>query len=301
MRAKQIAEWRERYARQLLSIDFKPVADAPFRVSFAPIAEGIRVLRSSFSAGTTFRDTELLRDGDERLSLIVSHSPVMDVAVGGEALRVGKGEATLMPHWAVASVGSESGFVATSFTIPRSELARRTNPEKGVLTRVARNSPALRLLRAYCESIRTGPLLQSREMQEVTQRHIYDLTALAISGASLESGERAVGAARLANAEAYIAEHFRDPALNLAAVAKAQEISPRYLQKLFETAGISFTARINELRLELARNLLTDRSAPPRRISDIALLSGFSDVSHFNRLFRARFGDTPGSFSGKVN
>jgi hypothetical protein len=26
---------------------------------------------------------------------------------------------------------------------------------------------------------------------------------------------------------------------------------------------------------------------------DIALAAGFSDLSHFNRLFRARFGDTP--------
>jgi AraC-like DNA-binding protein len=29
------------------------------------------------------------------------------------------------------------------------------------------------------------------------------------------------------------------------------------------------------------------------RICDIALQAGFSDISHFNRLFRARFGDTP--------
>ncbi|MBP0112132.1 protein of unknown function [Bradyrhizobium vignae] len=28
-------------------------------------------------------------------------------------------------------------------------------------------------------------------------------------------------------------------------------------------------------------------------MSDIALVAGFSDVSYFNRLFRARFGDTP--------
>jgi AraC-like DNA-binding protein len=29
------------------------------------------------------------------------------------------------------------------------------------------------------------------------------------------------------------------------------------------------------------------------RICDIALRAGFSDISHFNRLFRSRFGDTP--------
>jgi AraC-like DNA-binding protein len=35
--------------------------------------------------------------------------------------------------------------------------------------------------------------------------------------------------------------------------------------------------------------------APGRkRISDIAIEAGFSDLSYFNRLFRSRFGDAPG-------
>ncbi|UFW91646.1 helix-turn-helix domain-containing protein (plasmid) [Bradyrhizobium barranii] len=50
---------------------------------------------------------------------------------------------------------------------------------------------------------------------------------------------------------------------------------------------------MNELRLQRALKLLTESSASARLISDIALEVGFSDVSHFNRLFRARFGDSP--------
>lgn len=50
---------------------------------------------------------------------------------------------------------------------------------------------------------------------------------------------------------------------------------------------------MNELRLQKAFALLIERSGGKRRISDIALEAGFSEVSHFNRLFRARFGDTP--------
>jgi hypothetical protein len=65
-------------------------------------------------------------------------------------------------------------------------------------------------------------------------------------------------------------------------VARSQGISPRYLQRLLETAETSFTERVNELRLQRALALLLE--AGKRRISDI---------SHFNRLFRARFGDTP--------
>jgi AraC-like DNA-binding protein len=39
--------------------------------------------------------------------------------------------------------------------------------------------------------------------------------------------------------------------------------------------------------------MLTDRHHLHSAIIDIALEVGFSDVSHFNRTFRHRFGETP--------
>ena len=45
---------------------------------------------------------------------------------------------------------------------------------------------------------------------------------------------------------------------------------------------------LNELRLQRAFKLLTEPHGSAPRISDIALEVGFSDISHFNRLFRAR-------------
>jgi len=38
---------------------------------------------------------------------------------------------------------------------------------------------------------------------------------------------------------------------------------------------------------------LTEPSENRLRVIDIALEAGFSDISHFNRSFRSRFGDTP--------
>ena len=103
----------------------------------------------------------------------------------------------------------------------------------------------------------------------------------------------AVAAARLDLALDHIAKSFEDPNLTIAAVARRQNISARYLQRLIETTGTSFTTRVNELRLQRALALLTKPGGQDRRILDLALEAGFSDISHFNRLFRARFGDTP--------
>ena len=70
-------------------------------------------------------------------------------------------------------------------------------------------------------------------------------------------------------------------------------MTPRYVQKLMESTGQSFTGRVNELRLQHAFTLLAASHHATRRISDIALEAGFSDTSYFNRLFRARFAETP--------
>ncbi|WP_454628120.1 helix-turn-helix domain-containing protein [Bradyrhizobium cenepequi] len=101
----------------------------------------------------------------------------------------------------------------------------------------------------------------------------------------------AIAAARLKSAIAFIRAHFANPDLSIAAVAERQGISPRYLQALLEQSGASFTERVNELRLRRALALLT--RFPGQPVSAIAAQAGFSNVSHFNRLFRLRFGDTP--------
>ena len=76
-------------------------------------------------------------------------------------------------------------------------------------------------------------------------------------------------------------------------VAENMRISPRYVQRLLEMSGTSFTEQVNELRLQRTYTLLTEARENKSRISDVALQAGFSDISHFNRLFRSRFGDTP--------
>jgi len=44
--------------------------------------------------------------------------------------------------------------------------------------------------------------------------------------------------------------------------------------------------------------LLVEPHGSARRISDVALEVGFSDISHFNRLFRTRFGVSPRDVRG---
>jgi AraC-like DNA-binding protein len=86
-----------------------------------------------------------------------------------------------------------------------------------------------------------------------------------------------LAAARLAAALSHIAESFIEPELTLAAVARRQGVSPRYLQRLLEASGRSCIAHVSELRLQRAFALLTKalarRSARPATLPPAGKIS----------------------------
>ena len=74
-------------------------------------------------------------------------------------------------------------------------------------------------------------------------------------------------------------------------VAARHSVSVRYVQKLFEESGCTFTQYVIEQRLTAAYRAFAER--PPIPINAIVYELGFNDLSNFNRAFRRRFGCTP--------
>jgi transcriptional regulator GlxA family with amidase domain len=70
-------------------------------------------------------------------------------------------------------------------------------------------------------------------------------------------------------------------------------VIPRCVQMLFGQEGTTFSTHVRAMRLDLARRMLCDPAHAHRRVGDIALDAGFSDISNFNRAFRQRHGRTP--------
>jgi AraC-like DNA-binding protein len=71
--------------------------------------------------------------------------------------------------------------------------------------------------------------------------------------------------------------------------------TPRFIQRLFETEGATFTEHVLEQCLAHARHMLADPCRCGEKISAIAFDAGFGDLSYFNRVFRRRYGETPSS------
>jgi AraC-like DNA-binding protein len=291
-----IRKWREDYARRAVNVGFKPLSDAPFHASSRRVFDALRMVQTTFSPGLTFRDAELVKDAVDSFAFLISQSKNIEIVHGHHTLTLGQADATLLSVRTPGSVGAAHEFGYVRVLVPRHELAQRVaHVDDLVLQHVSRRADVLQFLRGYITSLDRSGFGELRQAHMTIRRHIIDLIALAISkyGAVGESRESAVVAARLKSALEYIATRFNEPGLSVATVAEAQGVSSRYLQRLIEVTGTIFTEHVNELRLQRAFSLLAEACNIERRISDIAMDVGFSDISHFNRLFRSRFGETP--------
>ena len=126
------------------------------------------------------------------------------------------------------------------------------------------------------------------------------LTVLAQSGGHVGSDAPGLAAAALLHRITRTIEHrLGDPELTAARVARLEGISERYLQKLFEGTGESFSLYVRERRLQSARATLMSPAETRVPVAEVAYDCGFSDAANFNRLFKERFGLSPGAYRKK--
>jgi AraC-like DNA-binding protein len=103
---------------------------------------------------------------------------------------------------------------------------------------------------------------------------------------------RGVRAARLRAIKDDIAANL-DGDLTVTAMAVRHCVTPRYIHKLFETEGMTYSQYVVVQRLARVHRMLTDPRFISCSISSLAYEVGFGDLSHFNRLFRQHYHATP--------
>ncbi len=91
-------------------------------------------------------------------------------------------------------------------------------------------------------------------------------------------------------------DRYYEVSLSPQAVACVHGISKRYLHFLLARAGTTFGGELLRVRLQRARELLSDARFGDVAIGEIASRCGFADPSHFARCFRRRFGSAPGAY-----
>jgi AraC-like DNA-binding protein len=102
--------------------------------------------------------------------------------------------------------------------------------------------------------------------------------------------------ALLLRIQAYARQHLDDPDLRPAELARRHNISLRYQQKLFHEQGLSPASWIRNERLARCRAELHDPRLAHLSVAAIGERSGLRGASYFGRLFRQRYGISPGAF-----
>ncbi|WP_341209669.1 AraC family transcriptional regulator [uncultured Sphingomonas sp.] len=173
----------------------------------------------------------------------------------------------------------------------RDLLARPEGDPVGI---IRHTTPLGRLASDYLAHLPDALEMVSPDDACSLMRHMAMLIALN-RGLSADAGEVAQASLadlRLREIVRYIDKHCADPQLTPRLIARAQGLSERALQRLFEGTGKSCARVLLEARLNAAQALLQRR--PAGTIADVAFACGFDSLSSFYRNFRAHFGHAPG-------
>ncbi|WP_020141020.1 helix-turn-helix domain-containing protein [Streptomyces sp. 351MFTsu5.1] len=126
-----------------------------------------------------------------------------------------------------------------------------------------------------------------------TQATVLDLVRT-LAAAQLGGSASPALVSQLEVAKDYMARHLADPGLSAGRVAEAIGVSARHLSRIFQPTGVSPSRYILEQRLSRARQVLADPASRHLTIAEVAHRWGFASQAHFTRVFRDRFGCTPG-------
>jgi AraC-like DNA-binding protein len=290
--------WREELMLRVVRVDVEAPDKASFRSRLRVLhLPNVFIIEAQATPSVIKRTAELTRDGDDAFVFTLPWRQTAESRGGAGQARVGPGEAVVASLHEPRSLHAPDGFRGVYLRLDR-DAARGalSSIERRLNQRILLNPAAFGLLRSYLVSLVSQRAGLSQAAAELADRHVRELLAHLFDPACELARSGAYGGIRAARLKAVIEDlsaRFADPTLSAAGVGRRLGLSERYVQQLLEGAGLSFSSYVSSLRLKRARDLLHDPLTRHLRVADIAAMAGFNDLSHFNRMFRLAFGETP--------
>jgi len=256
---------------------------------------GLSLCTASRSAAIYRRSREFIEHDD--VLLIAGFTSSYEVHHLGRTLNMRPGEAVILTGGEPATFGGPAQKSVDVLRVPVRLLSPLvTELEASYGRSIPADSPALRLLVGFIGVLDEMDAVARCEVERQVVTQIHDLMALAI-GASRDADEiaksRGGRAAWLRAIKEDIATSLDQPDLSVVTIAARHRIKPRWIQRLFESEGTTFTEYVLAQRLVRAHRLLTNPLRANQKVGAISVDVGFGDLSYFNRAFRRRYGITP--------
>jgi len=296
---ERVAMLREHYGRTVLKAEIEAAEDNPFVARIAShILPELHLLAGTLSAARITRTRQQTADGNDDLALVACRTGTIAVSSRGRDVLLREGEAVLTSSEDVTTFERFATGDSFSLRLPRSVLLPLVvDVDDAVMRPIPRGSKPLRLLTSYATTLMNENALATASLRHLAVGHLHDLISLALSPTldALDLAKRrGVRVARLREAKFHIANNSYRPDISVTTVAEHLGVTPRYLQRLFEFDGTTFSSFLLEQRLRRAHRMLSESRFAGRAVSVIAYDVGFGDLSYFNRCFRKAYGVTPG-------
>jgi AraC-like DNA-binding protein len=294
----RVALWREVFGRSVFRLDMEPLPDIPFHADLKLGGlPGLRVVSGDLGGTRDTRTRALLDDGNDDLGLAINLAGTNIVSQCQREIIAGPGDAILISCAEIGSFVRPNAGRVVGLRVPHAALAALVpNVDDALIRPIPRDAEVLGLLMNYVGMLGENETLASVELQRAVVVHIYDLIALTIGttrDVAVVAKGRGGRAAKLRAIKADIVANLGHRDLGVGFLSARHCLTPRHIQRLFESDGTSLTEFVLGQRLDRAHRALVDPRFADRAVSAIAFEAGFGDLSYFNRAFRRRYGATP--------
>lgn len=130
--------------------------------------------------------------------------------------------------------------------------------------------------------------------QLAVKGNLFQILFLLISHRQIKSAEPALQSKSLEKIKTilkYVEEHYAEP-ITIDDMAALTFYSKSHFMKFFKAhMGTGFVKYLNDYRLTIAERLLRTSDAS---VLEIAEITGFDNLSYFNRIFKKKYGQSPG-------
>jgi AraC-like DNA-binding protein len=292
-------QWHHATCHNYSITDYRRTRQGPFKGHIAARSFGALTVSQLFSSATESRvevlrgSTEIRGDPRDYFMLLLVYCGDVGFAQNGRAARLMDGDMVIYDQARPFTMEFGGDTCEVIVTIPRPlMISRLPDMERFTARRIA---SASKLGALTATVVRQLVEFETSLDEDVANR--VGASALDILATTLEAefSDDADGDgkyhARLARVKRYVMAHLDDPEMTIETIAEAQNLAPRTLHRLFSAEGTTPIRWLWQQRLSASYQALAEGRI--KHVTDAALSFGFTDLSHFSRVFKKTFGHAP--------
>jgi AraC family transcriptional regulator, positive regulator of tynA and feaB len=298
--SKRLGYWNDVVRLNCPGIEITSLIDAPFFASITTDQAAFIKFTEITTRPSLVTPAKLLADqsGEDYFKVIYQFDGETLICHEDRTIRLGCGDwvflDSLQPHTLEHTLTHYEHTILILALPKRVFSARLPNPELLTGYTIHGNVGLGRITYDFVQSLR-------RDIAQIEPEAKLKLAEILVELLATNLRETlcpAIAAARnqavmLMAAKSFIHRRLGDTTLSVSMIAESLNISKSYLHLLFQGENTTVNRYIWDLRLEKCREDLANPLHRHRKINEIALAYGFSNITHFSRLFKEHYGLSP--------